>query len=867
MIDLSDCSEFGLTDNGATALHGTITGLVGNGTGIATYINNGDGALSDSFVLWDEDSKAVTFTVTVLPPAAAFTVSPAGLTPPVIGVPYSQAMSASGGVAPYTYALDSGTMPPGITVSSSGVISGTVNATGAYVFSVKVTDSTSGTPLTVTKNYSVSIAIPILSITPTVLSPGGLSTPYSEQMSTSNGTAPYTYVVESGSLPPGLTLSSSGLISGTPGSLGTFNFVIKSTDVTGGNGPYNTSRSYSLVINAQPPPTITAVSPASGPATGGTAVTITGTGFTGVTALKFGANNGVSVTVVNATTMTATSPAGSAGTVNVTVTASGGTSATGAANQFTYIPAPTVTSISPTAGPATGGSTVIITGTGFTGAAAVTFGATAATGFTVNSATQITATAPPGVAGTVDVTVTTPGGTSAAGAADKYTFVAVPTVTSISPTAGPTAGGTSVTITGTGFTGAAAVTFGSTAATSFTVNSATQITATAPPGVAGTVDVIITTPGGTSAAGAADQFTYVAAPVVSSISPTSGPTTGGGAVIISGSNFGGTTAVTFGATAATGYTVNSATQITATAPPRVAGTIDVRVTTAGGTSTTGVADQFTYFAAPVAGAVSATVAYGSSANPITLNLSGGAATSVAVASGASHGTATASGTSITYTPTAGYGGPDSFTYTASNGAGTSVPATVTITVSGPTITLAPSTVPAAAVGTAYSQNVTAANGAAPYTYAITAGALPAGLSLSSGGLLSGTPTAGGVFNFTVRATDSSTGSGPYSGARAYSMTVNAPTISITPTVLPAMTSGVAYSQGITAAGGTAAYSYAVTAGSVPTGLSLAADGTLSGTPTATGGYSFTVTATDSSTGSGPYTGSRSYSSSVAIAVP
>nr|WP_257626170.1 putative Ig domain-containing protein [Janthinobacterium sp. NKUCC06_STL] len=863
---MSDCSEFGLTDNGATALHGTITGLVGNGTGIATYINNGDGALSDSFVLWDEDSKAVTFTVTVLPPAAAFTVSPAGLTPPVIGVPYSQAMSASGGVAPYTYAPDSGTWPPGISVSSSGVISGTVTATGAYVFSVKVTDSTPGTPQEVIKNYSVSIAIPILSITPTTLTAGGLATPYSQQMSTANGTAPYTYVVESGALPTGLNMSSSGLISGTPTALGTYNFVIKSTDVTGGNGPYNTSRSYSLVINAQPPPTITGVTPASGPASGGTAVTITGTGFSGVTALKFGANNGVAVTVVNTTTMTATSPAGSAGTVNVTVTASGGTSATGAANQFTYIPAPTVTSISPTAGPTAGGGSVIITGTGFTGATAVTFGATAASGFTVNSATQITATAPAGSGGTVDVRVTTAGGTSATSGADQFTFVPAPTVTSISPTAGPATGGSTVIITGTGFSTTTAVTFGATAATGYTVNSATQITATAPAGT-GTVDVRVTSLGGTSATSAADQFTFVARPVVSSISPTSGPTTGGATVIITGSNFSGTTAVTFGATAAAGFTVNSASQITATAPVGSAGTVDVRVTSAGGTSATGVADQFTYFAAPVAGAVSATVAYGSSANPITLNLSGGAATSVAVASGASHGTATASGTSITYTPTAGYGGPDSFTYTASNGAGTSAPATVTITVSGPTITLAPSTVPAATVGAAYSQNVSAANGAAPYTYAITAGALPAGLSLSSGGLLSGTPTAGGVFNFTVRATDSSAGSGPYSGARAYSMTVNAPTISITPTVLPAMTSGVAYSQGITAAGGTAAYSYAVTAGSVPAGLSLAADGILSGTPTATGGYSFTVTATDSSTGSGPYTSSRSYSSSVAIAVP
>ena len=495
IVDLSLCSEFGLTDNGATALHGTITGLVNNGTGIATYINNGDGALSDSFVLWDEDSKAVTFTVTVLPPAAAFSVSPGSISAPVIGVPYSQAMSSTGGIAPYNYALVSGALPPGITVSSSGVISGTVKATGAYVFGIKVTDSTSGTPLTVTKNYSVSIAVPTLSITPTTLTAGGLSTPYSQQMSTANGTAPFAYVVESGSLPAGMTLSGSGLLSGTPGALGTYNFVMKSTDSTGGNGPYNTSRSYSLVINAQPPPTITGVSPALGPLGGGTAVNITGTGFTGATALKFGSNNGLSVTVVNATTITATSPPGT-GVVNVFVTTPGGTNVADPANQFTYVAAPAITSISPTAGPLVGGTTVTINGSNLTGATAVTFGGSAASGFTVDSASKITATAPAGT-GTVDVLVTTAGGTSAIAGADKFTYAAVPVVSGISPTAGPLGGGTTVTINGSNLTGATAVTFGGVAATSYTVNNASQITATAPPGT-GTVDVLVTTAGGTS---------------------------------------------------------------------------------------------------------------------------------------------------------------------------------------------------------------------------------------------------------------------------------------------------------------------------------------------------------------------------------
>ena len=144
------------------------------------------------------------------------------------------------------------------------------------------------------------------------------------------------------------------------------------------------------------------------------------------------------------------------------------------------------------------------------------FGATAATTFTVNSATSITATSPAEAAGTVDVTVTTGGGTSATRApADQFTYTVPPrpTVTGVSPTTGPTTGGTSVTITGTNFTGATAVTFGATAATTFTVNSATSITATSPAEAAGTVDVTVTTPGAPhGATPAADQFTYVGVP-------------------------------------------------------------------------------------------------------------------------------------------------------------------------------------------------------------------------------------------------------------------------------------------------------------------------------------------------------------------
>ena len=137
--------------------------------------------------------------------------------------------------------------------------------------------------------------------------------------------------------------------------------------------------------------------------------------------------------------------------------------------------------------------------------------------------------------------------------------------------------------------------FGSTPAASFTVNKAgTKITAYSPAHAAGTVDITVTTPQGPSLTGTADLYTFLD-PVVTGLSKTSGLTTGGTKVVISGSGFEGATAVTFSAVGATSYTVNKAgTKITAYSPAQSAGQVDVTVTTPAGTSPTSSADLFIY---------------------------------------------------------------------------------------------------------------------------------------------------------------------------------------------------------------------------------------------------------------------------------
>ena len=357
-------------------------------------------------------------------------------------------------------------------------------------------------------------------------------------------------------------------------------------DVTVANpvGPSTTSSADLYTYGA---PTVTGVSPTAGPTGGGNTVTVNGTGFTTDSTVDFGPSNpGSSVSVNPAgTQLTVTAPSGS-GAVSVTVVTPAGTSATGPADKYVY-GAPTVTGVSPTAGPTGGGNTVTITGTGFTTDSTVNFGSNPATGVVINNPTSITATAPAGT-GTVNVTVTNPVGTSTTNNADHYTYDPTPTVATVSPAAGPTAGGTSVTITGTGFTGATAVSFGSAPAT-FTLNNDGSITAVSPPG-SGQLQVTVSTPGGTSNSVA---FSYNAVPVIAAISPTSGPTNGATAITITGTGFTSGSTVSFGGVKVP-VTFNSSTSLSVVSPPG-SGTVDLVVSTPGGTSATGPADRFTYF--------------------------------------------------------------------------------------------------------------------------------------------------------------------------------------------------------------------------------------------------------------------------------
>ncbi|MBU3960596.1 MAG: tandem-95 repeat protein [Alphaproteobacteria bacterium] len=796
-------------------------------------------------------------------------------------------------------------------------------------FTYTVTDSASG--LSDSATVSVTVSPPTLAIAPSSLPNGTARTAYSQVLTATDGTAPYSFAVNAGALPAGLSLTSAGVISGTPTAVGTQSLTVTATDAHGATG----SRVYTL--------TIAIAAPVAGNVSATVAANSTGNPVT----LNLSGGAASSITVASVPAHGTATASGTSISYTPTVGYSGTDSFSYTANNATGSSTATV-SITVTAPVVAVTPTILSDGTADV-AYSETLTASNGTApyvFSLNSGAL-----PPGLtlssAGVLSGTPTTDGSYSfVVGVTDRYgawgapgytvdIAIAAPTVGDVSATVAANSSGTPITLNLTGGT-ASSVTVASAPAHGTATANGTSISYTPTAGYSGADSFTYTATNDTGTSATATVSITVTAPVVS-VSPT----------VLSD----GTADVAYSQTLTAGngtapyvFSLNSGAL-----PPGLTlsstGVLSGTPTTEGSyTFVLGVTDRYGAWgapgytvniaiAAPIAGDVSATVAANSGGNPITLDLSGGTPSSVTVASAPAHGTATASGTSISYMPTSGYSGTDSFTYAATNASGTSTTATVTLTVSPPTLALSPSTLPGGTVAVAYGQSLSAVNGTAPYGFAITSGSLPAGLTLTTGGLLSGTPTTEESQSFTVTATDAygatgsraytlaiaiaapiagdvgatvaansrdnpialtlsggtaaslSIGTPPthgtatvtgtaitytptagYSGTDAFtysaanatgtsatatvSITVSQPSISLTPTGTLTLRQGEAFSQAFAASGGTAPYRYAVV-GSLPQRVTLdAAAGTLSGTPAESGRFSVTLTVTDAYGASG-----------------
>lgn len=353
-------------------------------------------------------------------------------------------------------------------------------------------------------------------------------------------------------------------------------------------------------IGAKPSINANSLTPTHGPHTGGNHVTFTGFGFKTDDLITV---DGIVLTqsqktFIDANTWLITMPPHHPGPAPVIVTDQGGAGMGGGFESIYTYDGPLITSISPTEGLISGGTEVVISGTGFDPAAVVKFGGVTAT--RVPHASMLIVTTPPHAAGRVDVEVTNPDGSKGVlGNAYLYKGPA-PEITGISPNSGGTAGGTVVTITGTNFTNGATVKFDDIPATNVQFINSTTLTATTPPHPdAEPVNFRVTNPDHQfkDSSNTGLSFTYRPGPVATTLNPAAGPEAGGTSVVITGTTLDPAIQVTFGGVPAASITHQSSTQITVVTPAHAAGDVDVVLTNPDGISSTKV-NGFRYLLPP-----------------------------------------------------------------------------------------------------------------------------------------------------------------------------------------------------------------------------------------------------------------------------
>ncbi len=765
------------------------TGLSLNpSSGVLSGTPTGHGTFNFQVSATDHSSGTGPYTVSanysLVIAAAAPSIATASLTPGTVGAAYSQTINGSGGNPPYSFAVTSGTLPAGLSLASTGVLNGTPTAGGSsFPITVTLTDAAGSTA---TQSYILVTNAATITVGPATLPGGSAGVAYAQNLSGSGGTAPYSYAVTAGVLPAGMSLSSSGNLSGVPTAVGPANFTVTAQDHSTGSGPYTGSRNYSINIAA---PTLS-LTPGSGALNAGygQAFSQSFAASGGVAPYAFRETgplpNGVSW---NPSTGTLSGTPVQSGNFPISITATDQSTGTGApysvTNSYTLsVTAPTIV-LAPTAiPPAAVGTAYSTTLTANGGIGPYNYTVTAGSlpaGLSLAPTGTLSGT--PTAAGNFNITVTASDMHGATGSQAYVLTVAAPTI-ALNPASLPDASAEAA------YTQSLSAS-GGTAPYNFTVTSGAL-----PPGLSLSSDGSLS---GTPTAAGAYAFAVRVADSSSGI----------------GSPFSTTR----------NYNLQVDAPVIAITPAAL---------------------PAMQIAAPFSQQLSASGGNGSYTFSASGNLPPGLSLSP---SGLLAGTPNSAGTF-------------NFTVTAKDGLNYSGNQTYSVTIGAPTLAITPANLPAATAEAAYSQTIVASGGTAPYTYAISAGALPAGLSINAtSGVLSGTPTAAGNFNFNVRATDSSTGTGaPYSVSRSYSLTVNVPAISITPATLPAVQVAAAFSQQLTAAGGNGSYTFSVSSGSLPTGVSLSPSGLLAGTPTTAGNFNVTVMAKDSLN----FSGSQAYTLSV-----
>jgi hypothetical protein len=206
----------------------TISGLAGPVTGRIAfrYFVTDGGPTGNNSELIGIDEFVYT------PNCGNITVNPATLPTVLVGTAYNQSITQTGGTGAITYSITAGALPTGMSLSGAGTLSGTPTTAGSYTFSVSAIDANGCAG---TRSYTFTVC-PVITLSLATLNNANIGTPFSQTITQTGTTGAITYSISLGALPPGLSLNSTGLISGTPTQSGTFSVTIKATNTSGCSG-------------------------------------------------------------------------------------------------------------------------------------------------------------------------------------------------------------------------------------------------------------------------------------------------------------------------------------------------------------------------------------------------------------------------------------------------------------------------------------------------------------------------------------------------------------------------------------------------------------------------------------------------------
>jgi hypothetical protein len=665
-----------------------------------------------------------------------------------VGVPYSDTFVATGGTGGSAFLLYQSTLPPGLTLSYGGLLSGIPTAFGSYSFTVQVVDSSEDI---VSGVYTLVILPPPLITNASPLPAGQVGVSYSDTFTATGGSGGYTFsILRINSLPFGLTLTPAGLLSGTPTTFGTSVFTVQVADSAG----ITSVRTFTLVII---PPTLVLTTPALGSANVGTALNIQFTATGGVPPYTFAESGalppGTRFSAAGALTGTPTT----VGTYQFVVTVTDSASAYASRTYSILILYPPL--------------------------AITTYPAL-----------------PSGASGSPYSTAI-----AATGGAGTYAF---------SVTRGAVPPGLTLSLLGS---------LSGTPTTSGTFGFTVQVTDAA-------------------ADTASRDFTLVIAPP--KLALTTGPlgnATLGVALNIQFAATGGVPPYTFAESGTLPPGTQFSTSGALSGTPTTSGTYQFQVSVY---DTASASASQTYTLTVVQPPLTITTAsplptgQKSSAYSTTFAATGGRPPYSWSATGLPTGLTLASTTGVlSGTPTQEGLFQIAVTVTDSTVvAAVSASGTFSLTISAIPITFTNAPLPNGTVAAAYTALVTTTGGDAPVTFNSTG--LPAGLTLSPAGSITGTPTTAGSFTVVITATDVN----GLTAKATYTVTI-APQLVISTTSAGTATLGSSFSATLAATGGTPPYTWS--GSNLPAGFSLAANGTLSGTPTVAGAVSFSATVIDS----------------------